>query len=305
MRTVPCPLRIVAAAVSVLLLACGAEEPREPATSPADAALLRIATWNVHDLFDAVDRASPPGDKDLVPTPAEVEAKLQRVGGVLARLEADVLVLEEVEGVELLERLAAGALAGRGYRSFLREGYDPRGIDVGVLSRLPFEPGPSHLEERAADGRRLWARDLLEVKIPWDDGTLLLLGAHLVSRLDPAEDERRREQAVRIGEIARDAAADPSTVGVLVAGDLNDLPGSAALAPLLRDPACLDAGGSLPPAEAWTWSGGGARERIDYALLCHGVAAVVTRVEVKAWQQVTDASDHRPLVVDLWTAAGP
>jgi endonuclease/exonuclease/phosphatase family metal-dependent hydrolase len=87
----------------------------------------------------------------------------------------------------------------------------------------------------------------------------------------------------------------------MVLGDLNDLPGSAALAPLLVDGAFVDLGASLPPAEAWTWSGSGERERIDYALVRRGAAEAIAGVAVLQGEDVAAASDHRPLVVDLWT----
>ncbi len=261
---------------------------------------LRVVTWNVHDLFDEVDRTTPPGDGDTVLTPAEVEAKLARVGSVLSRLDADVFVLQEVENLELLERLAAGPLAGRGYRASLRDGFDPRGIDVGVLSRVAIGDCVSHLDDRAPDGGHLWSRDLVEVHLDVDERPVVLLGGHLVSRLDPSEDGRRFLQAARVRQAADEVRAANERALVLVLGDLNDVPGSEALRPLLGDGAFADLGGSLPDADSWTWSGAGARERIDYALVPTGDRALVTRVEVASGADVTAASDHRPLLVDLW-----
>jgi endonuclease/exonuclease/phosphatase family metal-dependent hydrolase len=292
---------IVLAAVAAL--ACAGPPPEADAPRARSGAL-RIATWNVHDLFDAVDRTAPPGDQDLVPTAEEVDAKLRVVGRVLAGIDADVLVLEEVESADLLQRVAAGPLGGRGYEAFLREGYDPRGIDVGVLSRVPFEVGPTHLDDRAPDGRRLWSRDVLEIHLDPDASRLVVLGAHLVSRLDPGEDGRRLLQAARLSEIARTLAAGERGPGVLVVGDLNDVPGSAALAPLLERTGCIDLGARLPASSAWTWSGGGAHERIDYAVLCGGRAVDVIRTAVVDGPDVDAASDHRPVVVDVWLGPG-
>lgn len=268
-------------------------------------ALVRIATWNVHDLFDAIDRTSPPGAEDLVPPGAEVDAKVLRVAGVLERIDADVLVLQEVENLEMLERVAAGVLGGRQYRAYLREGYDPRGIDVGVLSRLPFEVGPSHLDDRAPDGRRLWSRDVPEIHLQPGGSPLVVLGAHLVSRLDLAEGGRRLLQASRLVDIASALRAAGAGPGVLVVGDLNDVPTSSTLAPLLGDPGCADLGATLPASAGWTWSGGGSRERIDYALLYGRERVTVTRVDAVDGADVTAASDHRPLVVDLWMDPRP
>lgn len=286
--------RILAA---LALLACA---PPPSPHSGGGAAALRLVTWNVHDLFDEVDRLSPPGDQDTVPSPAAVEAKLARVGAVLRRLDADAVMLQEVENLPLLERLAQGPLAGLGYRAYLIEGRDPRGIDVGLLSRLPVEALRSHLDDRAADGGFLWARDLLEAHLGGAARPIVLLGAHLASRLDPAADARRAQQAARAREIM--AAVQAETPGALVVllGDLNDLPGSAPLAALLGDRALADLGATLPQEGAWTWWGGGAEERIDYALLAREDLTSVSGVAVGGGVDVAAASDHRPVVVDVW-----
>jgi len=283
-------------------VACSAPLPPSDGAAPGPRSL-RIVSWNVHDLFDELDRTTPPGDLDTVLAPAEVEGKLARVGSVLARLDADVVLLQEVENLPLLERLAAGPLAGAGYRAFLREGLDPRGIDVGLLARVPVESVLGHLDDRTPSGLHLWARDPLEVHLASDGRPVVLLGAHLVSRLQPADD-RRRLQAERLRQLADGLAAGSSRPLVMVLGDLNDLPDSDALAPLLGDGALLDLGAAAAPADAWTWSGGGATERLDYVLVPRVERAAVSRFAVGEGPDVAAASDHRPLVVDLWLA-GP
>lgn len=306
LRSVAEPLHrrgaVRAATLAALALLACAPPPSAGPRRDDGTSTLRVVTWNVHDLFDEVDDAGPLGADDTILTPAEVSAKVARVGAVLARLRADVLVLQEVEHLGLLERLACGPLAGGGYRAALREGYDPRGIDVGVLSRVPFE-WVSHLDDRAPDGGRLWARDLAELHLDVGGRAVVLLGGHFVSRLDPTQDPRRELQAERARELAdalRGAAGHPL---VLVLGDLNDVAGSPALRPLLGDGALVDLGATLPEVEAWTWSGGGARERIDYMLVPREDKAKVTSVRVEAGSDVAAASDHRPVVVDLWLYA--
>jgi endonuclease/exonuclease/phosphatase family metal-dependent hydrolase len=286
--------RLLSAAL--VLLACA---PQAPPEGGPGRSTLRVVTWNVHDLFDEVDDAVPPGDQDTVLSAAEVDEELARVGEVLSRLDADVYVLEEVENLRLLQRLAGGPLAGRGYRAELREGFDPRGIDVGVLSRLPVE-WVSHLEDRGPDGGRLWARDLAELHLELAPRPAVILGGHLVSRLDPSADGRRLQQAERVREILDQARAAPTRPIAMAVGDFNDVPSSAAMRPLLGDGALVDLGAMLPEAESWTWSGGSARERIDYAILSREDEGLVTRVEVVAGPEIAATSDHRPLLVDLW-----
>jgi hypothetical protein len=64
-----------ATAALLSLLAC---EPALEAPAPAAprvrvATVVRVAAWNVHDLFDAEDRLVPPGDADLVPFQRPIE----------------------------------------------------------------------------------------------------------------------------------------------------------------------------------------------------------------------------------------
>ena len=266
--------------------------PSHGAGSGRAAARVRVATWNVHDLFDAMDRLFPPGELDLVPAPADVDAKLALVAAVLVRLDADVVLLQEVENAGILGRLAAEA----GYPiARLVEGNDPRGIDVALLSRLPIVAYASHLRDRAPDGRLLWPRDCVEAHADAGGGRrLVVVGSHFSSALSD-DGTRRRWQAGRLREIADGvAAADPWAL-VLAGGDLNDEPASAALAPLLGDGAWLD---TAPPGEA-SWPAASASARFDYLLVGAGAARAVTAAWIDAGADVVRASDHRPVVVDL------
>src|SRR5690606_32942223 len=108
------------------LVSCGPvlDPPSTEGSGGRPAVLVRVATCNVHDLFDETDRLVPPGDADAVPSPAEVDAKLSRVAAVLVRLDADLVLLQEVENGPILRRLADRA----GYpEARLVEGPDPRG----------------------------------------------------------------------------------------------------------------------------------------------------------------------------------
>lgn len=282
-------------ALVVLLLSCACGPALEPAAAPPPpvraAVVVRIATWNVHDLFDAEDRLVPPGDADLVPTPAELEAKLARVAAVLERLDADLVLLVEVETRAVLDRLAAAA----GYPAArLVDGNDPRGIDVAVLSRLPLRGYASHAAELAADGRLLWPRDCVEATAELGGHRIVLVGSHLSSRLSD-DGTRRRRQAERLRELADAAlAADPEAL-VLAGGDLNDAPSSPALEPLLRDGAWRD---PLPPSTT-TWGRGAEAARLDYLLVPAGSAGAVAAAWSADGGDVALASDHRPVVLDL------
>src|SRR5512133_2181218 len=233
------PMRPLLVTLALTSLAC-VPPPLEGAAG-APATLVRVATWNVHDLFDAEDRLVPPGELDAVPTPVEVEAKLARVAAVLARVDADVVLLQEVENLALLEALAARS----GYpEARLVEGNDPRGIDVAALSRLPILDYVSHRAERDQDGALLWPRDCVEVHLAVGDTRLVILGSHLSSALSD-DGTRRARQAARMRALA-DGLIAGGAGRVLAGGDLNDVPSSSALAPLLGDGRWIGPAGRLP-----------------------------------------------------------
>jgi endonuclease/exonuclease/phosphatase family metal-dependent hydrolase len=278
------------AVAAAALLAC--DPPFDAgAAGGRPASAVRVATWNVHDLFDAEDRMVPPGAEDEVPAPGEVEEKLLALAAVLAAVDADLVLLQEVENRAVLGRLATLA----GYpEARLVEGTDPRGIDVAALSRLPIERYVSHLGERDGAGRPLWPRDCVELHARAGGRAIVVVGTHLSSAVSDGG-ARRAEQARRVREIADAArAADPAAL-VLAGGDLNDLPTSAPLAPLLADGAWLD----RAPAGAITWSGASGSARLDYLLVAREQAAALSSLEVVAGPDVAAASDHRPVVADL------
>jgi endonuclease/exonuclease/phosphatase family metal-dependent hydrolase len=275
-------------------LACGAPNSRTPVRGTDPPGLVRVATWNVHDLFDEVDRLDPPGELDDVPSPAEVALKLERVASVLDRLGADVVLLQEVENLALLRRLALRA----GYpEARLVEGNDPRGIDVGLLSRWPVTAYLSHAGELGIDGHHLWPRDAVEAEVAAAGGALVIVGTHLSSHLSDPDGVRRTAQAARLRALADGAALRRPGALVLVGGDLNDPAEAPSLAPLLGDGRWRDGGAELAPALAWTWSGGAAREVLDHLALRAEDALLAVRVEGGA--DVAAASDHRPLVLEL------
>jgi endonuclease/exonuclease/phosphatase family metal-dependent hydrolase len=273
------------------LVSCGPALSGPPRERGGRAAVhVRVASWNVHDLFDAADRIVPPGDEDLVPSGAEVEAKLARLAAVLARVDADLWLLQEVESRAVLDRLAAlgGYPAAR-----LVDGNDPRGIDVALLSRLPLGGYASHAGEVGPDGRLLWPRDCVEAWAEAGGRRLAVIGSHLSSALSD-DGTRRARQAARMREIADAAAAEDPEALVLAGGDLNDAPGSLALAPLLADGAWDDP----LPAGSITFAGPSGSARLDYLLVPAASGAIVAAF-VDGGADVAAASDHRPVVLDL------
>jgi endonuclease/exonuclease/phosphatase family metal-dependent hydrolase len=281
----------------VLLLGCGCgpSAARTAGSSADPPAVLRLVSWNVHDLFDEV---ADPGTLDPAVPPAVVEARLDAVAAVLRRLDADAVLLQEVERLPLLLRLAARA----GYpEARLLPGNDPRGIDLAFLARWPVLRYQGHAAERAPDGTLLWPRDAVEVELALGQARLRLVGSHLSSPLSDPDGVRRRLQADRLRALADAAAAGDPGALVVVGGDLNDEATAPALAPLFGDGHWIDgvAAAAAGGGEAWTWSDGRQRRVLDH--LAIRPAQEVARVAgwVADGPEVAAASDHRPVVLDL------
>jgi endonuclease/exonuclease/phosphatase family metal-dependent hydrolase len=281
-----------AAALAVLLVAC---VPRPPALAASAPATVRVATWNVKNFFDAHD---DPRKDDEVVSEAEVARKVEQLATVLRELDADVVLLQEVENVALLNRLALAA-APLQYGAWLREGGDPRGIDVALLAKSRMLRYESHLKDLDSRGNPLWSRDLVEAHLEVGGRHVIVLGSHLKSKRISRSDDRRREQAERMRAVADGVRARFPSALVVVAGDLNDDPDSWSLAPLLEDGAWEDVGARLPAESAWTWSSRSTRSRIDYVIVPDAQAARVRSVLVWSSPAVMQASDHRPVVATI------
>ena len=164
------------------------------------AADVTLMTFNVENLFDNVDDPEK-DDKAYLPLTAKqgddhieacneiefeafrneclnldwtdelVERKLGVLADTIRQVNdgrgADVIALQEVENVDILERLRKEHLADLGYEpAVLVEGTDLRGIDVAFLSKLPLAAPPAlhpfdvpEFPDRAGDTRGVLQAD--------------------------------------------------------------------------------------------------------------------------------------------------
>ncbi|MDX3802520.1 endonuclease/exonuclease/phosphatase family protein [Streptomyces sp. AK04-3B] len=243
---------------------------------------------------------------------------VRNTGRVVSEVDADILLTVEVEDRLTLERfntqVLAGALGRRPYPyALLIDGNDPRGIDVGILSRHPITSVRSHLFDTDPErpDLRLFSRDCPEFEIRLNGTPLVVLGNHLKSKFQD-NPGLRLAQAERVAEIYR--AALERTPHVVVAGDLNDDPDSDP-ATVLRDTGLRDvmshhAYRGLPGTHGECRS---ERDKLDYILLSPELWPQVQHVgletrgifakDIKSFDTVTSkgtaASDHAALYVDV------
>lgn len=110
-----------------------------PTAKPKTQGTIRIATYNVENLFDHVDDPALSGKMDdmaLAATPERCEALAK---SILAT-QADIVAMEEVESLDALTWFRDTYLkdSGFNYLASIQSG-DPRGIEQSVLSKIPFK----------------------------------------------------------------------------------------------------------------------------------------------------------------------
>jgi len=296
-----------------LLLAQDDVPPYAPIASgpmPAGAApsgTLGIATYNLHDYFDAVD---DPATGDTVLTHDQLTVQTdRRARSIAAFVGAPAIVgVQEVENAAVLRALAAHPLlADAGYDVLLEEGPDARGIDVGFLYqrdrvRLVQATGSRQAQACTTDPQLV---PLLRVACTHQDSTpgrYLFDRPPLVARFDvvapgsgtgPSSrltvinnhfrsmsgDDDTTPVRVAMAEhvralVERERAADPGA-RVVVLGDLNAFEDSAPLA-------ALTTAGMLTNVHARIPDGA------DYTYIFNGVSQILDHILVPPDQPVTD-----------------
>jgi endonuclease/exonuclease/phosphatase family metal-dependent hydrolase len=184
-----------------------------------------IMTFNVQNVFDNIDAPGkddkaylPIGDKQTEAHIAEcntipveswrdeclnldwsdeaIDHKLAVISATIQQVNdgrgPDIIALQEIENVDILERLRTGYLADSNYLpAVLLEGTDIRGIDVAFLTRLPISAAPTlhalnlpaNFADRAGD-----TRGLLQATFELPDGSLLTgFSVHFPAPFHPTE----------------------------------------------------------------------------------------------------------------------
>ncbi len=195
--------------------------PEPPPTYAAEG--LRLATLNTEFLFDgrgSEGGASFPWKGD----PDAARAHRAEIGAIIRALDADLVMLQEVENEAVMDSLIAESLDGAGYASHFIEGRDTfTGQDVGLLARVPVDTVGRTDARAPVEGtsdtygvsKNLFAR-LTIGNLP-----VTLIGLHFLA--NPSSEQRvpRREAQA---EVIRQLAAAESAAGraVVVLGDFND-----------------------------------------------------------------------------------
>lgn len=244
---------LVPVAALILLGGCEQNDPPAAPVQKGDR-VVSIMSFNVENLFDNED---DPGKDDKAYLPLEnkqsaahrtecaeievpsrrdqclnwdwsdaiLEKKLAVVANTILQVNegkgADIVALQEIENIDILERLRVGFLAEAEYLpGILIEGRDKRGVDVAFLSRLELADEPvlhqitfsGDYDEREAD-----TRGILQANFVLPDGSVLTAySVHFPAPYHPTE--MRVDAYNRLNQLAADL---PGNRAVFAAGDFN------------------------------------------------------------------------------------
>lgn len=236
---------------------------------------------------------------------------------VIAENTPDILLIVEVENRPTLRRFSEQVLAAEfGLRYpylMVIDGNDDRGIDVGIASRFPIVQMQSHVHDPGPTGAMVFSRDCPEFDIELTDGQrIVILPNHFKSKRNGdngASNNRRRAQAERAHAIALDALQRSDLV--LLGGDLNDLPDSTPLAPLLADGFHdVSVHPDYPTTRPGTYGTGLKSQKLDYLIMSPALRSKLRTVGIDRrgsyhptlWdpfdtvtRSADDASDHHLL----------
>jgi len=119
--------------------------------------------------------------------------KINNIAKVIKSENPDILVLEEVENINVLNKLVNIGLKNQGYKYVsLVEGPDSRGIDIGVISKFKFskEVKLHHIDTASVDNNGKpdkETRGILEASFKINGKNITIFGNHWPSQSHPDE----------------------------------------------------------------------------------------------------------------------
>lgn len=246
---------------------------------------------------------------------------IYNTGRVVSEISPDILVCVEVESRQTLMRFNEQVLKAEFHNEYphvmVIDGNDMRGIDVGILSRYPINGIRSHVDDKNPTGELTFSRDCPEYVIQLsDEKSIIVIPNHFKSKRggdSAAVQARRLAQASAASGIAK--MAQKISPHVLLAGDLNDTPDSATIAPLLTDGfADVMDHPSYPKDRPGTYDTGTATNKIDYLIMSPVLQRALQQTGIerrgsyhpKTWQpfdtvksKADEASDHHLVWADF------
>jgi endonuclease/exonuclease/phosphatase family metal-dependent hydrolase len=265
---------------------------------------------------------------ELETEPVE-ESSTENTARIIGLLESDVLCVVEAEDRAVLNRFNKDILKKVEAKPFdhvmLVDGNDERGIDVGIMARKNYQIVRmlSHVDDVDEKGL-IFSRDCAEYEILTNNGnTLLLLINHFKSKGFGSASESNNKRLRQARQVRRiyEARIASGYDYIAVLGDLNDVPDSPTLDPLLREDSTLidimQHAHFIGDGRSGTHGNGTKSGKLDYILMSPKLAEKVFSGGIErrgVWggkngtlfphletieKEADAASDHAALKVDL------
>tara|TARA_B100000674_G_scaffold489029_1_gene502236 strand:+ start:587 stop:1513 length:927 start_codon:yes stop_codon:yes gene_type:complete len=233
-------------------------------------ATIKIATFNVSRYFDmACDTGECwEGAYEDYPTPSEFNAKSAQLVNAIKDLNADVIVLQEVENEECLNVLKKEL--GPAFTSMVMgETGAPGSLDVATLSRadvLEIRTHRNYSIPHPDGGWTKFSREFLEVHMDWKGWRVIVFNAHFKSKTndDPG---RRLAEAMKARQLIEATAKEYPYALIILAGDINDVPNSPPLNELEKGGLMHRIAKEIPSGGDWTYNYFGNLRAIDHIFL--------------------------------------
>ena len=211
---------------------------------------IRIATFNVHHLYDTRCNSRDCGryDFERVLSKKQYKKRIKQIAKAIDSMDADIVLLQEVENWDVLKDIQA-ELEHPFETIRLGEYNIPGSLNVAILAKGRLIKAYSHKKEKFDHPNRekktSFTRDLLEVHLEIDGSHVIVFAAHFRSRYNDDPGQRLAEAQTARKIVIRFSKRYPDAI-VILGGDLNDVPGSKAIKALEEEGILLRAGSELP-----------------------------------------------------------
>jgi len=278
---------------------------------------ISVVTWNIEHFVDEYDSPYIDNDRENQP-PQNMEERRVLFADAIKAIDADIVVLQEVESASYMQLFADEHFPELNYRYFTSRESNDWYMNVVVMSRIPLgllysyaNPDSYIYGEEDEEGRvqrqNFTNNRMLSVDVIVNpDYSFLLTGLHLkAGRGD-------RNENWRIGQIdlLRDhfeylAGVHPN-MRFLIAGDLNMLPGDREFLHLLGSESTPLFTDPLAGLDSFTHTADNPERQLDHLLpnkqmmedLVPGSAKVLTPFDAETMRMI---SDHLPVIVRFVT----
>ena len=196
-------------------------------TLPSLAKEVTVMSYNVENMFDVFDDPYT-GDEG---TDVKTRSEIAIIAKAIVHADADVIVFQELENEYLLQGMVDTFLKDSGYEYIAcQRTNSTRGINLGVISRLPIKSLTSHrfktLTHPDAPGKTWkFARDAMQITLNIDGAELHLFNVHLKSNSKRPGDEHsmlwRTSEAIALKGLIREMVQKDPDALVIAMGDFN------------------------------------------------------------------------------------